>query len=109
MKTIEEKAYEYAKEISLSYVVFGASTLICDAIKEVAERAYLKCYEDIIEIPLSERLTEGEKTKVNHIYKSLCSEEMNACNYEESCASNRGKEVLYDIFGADFFKEGGEK
>lgn len=109
MTKIEEKAEEYAKITSLSYGLFGASTQVCDAIKEVAERAYLKCYECITAIPLSERLTEEEKAKVKHIYKSLCSEEINASNCSETYAANRGKEVLYYIFGTSFFKEGGEK
>lgn len=106
MVTIEEKAQEYAKKTSLPYGVFGASTQVCDAIKEVAEKAYLKCYEDIMALPLSEKLTEGEKVKIRKMFHEATED----ASSDYVIIFRIGLcFALRSLFGFDFFKGGGGK
>lgn len=73
---------------------------------ELAYNAYLRSVEDIMELPLTERLTEEEKEKTRVFYEAMYGLKLDT---HQIGAVNIALEYLHGIFGTDFFKEGGEK
>lgn len=89
MPPIEEKAQAYAENVR--------GSLGLNPYNEI-ESAYLQGANDILSLPLCERLTEEEKVKIRALYcLTNCD-----CGYAPVTIG-----ALKQIFGSDFFKEGG--
>lgn len=93
-KTIEEAAREYDSNASITSENFY-SEAISDAFESGAEY--------IMSLPLASRLTAEEKERVRTKYNAA---KIGATEFDSpECADLM--DMLEDIFGADFFKEGG--
>lgn len=96
-KTIDEAANEYAANWEAKHNIHNPELydLIVDVYKASAEH--------MMSLPLSSRLTADEKERVR-TYHKLARDGYWECN----CADKAVVKVLESIFGADFFKEGGD-
>lgn len=107
MTPIEEKAQAYAEDKATALGLPPNNKfqpMYLSEVKKAIEAAYLQCANDILALPLSERLTEEEKEKIRSKYNEV---------KELSCAIGdnemfAGDEAVFEwLFGSDFFKEGG--
>lgn len=95
-KTIEEAANEYAANWEAKHNIHNPELydLIVDSYKASAER--------IMTLPLAQRLTAEEKERVRTKYNAA---KIGATEFDSpECADLM--DMLEDIFGSDFFKEG---
>lgn len=97
-KTIEELANQYAANWEAKHRIYNPELydLIVDAYKASAER--------LMSLPLASRLTAEEKERVKAKYNAA---KIGATECDSvECAEFM--DMLEDLFGADFFKEGGD-
>ena len=100
MTPTEEKAQAYAEKRTNELTRFSE----CPPRRNIEcsiEQAYLAGANDILALPLSERLTEEEKEKIRGFYDG---ETFGELDFIELISCRR---ILVSLLGSDFFKEGG--
>lgn len=106
MTPIEEKAQAYA-ESQIDGIEF-INEYECQCVLNDYKQTYLAGTKDILSLPLSERLTEEEKEKIRAKYnENLKKIKHNACQGYDDYVYSYQNDMLIELFGSDFFKEGG--
>lgn len=102
-KTIEQLAKDHASELRVSTAVPGA---LMPMLADIAESSYKCGVEDIMALPLSDRLTDDERKRLREIHNS--SKEIVALEDNATMMYSLHTQImiaLESIFGESIFTE----